>query len=212
MALVSPRASTEALFLARSLFANLEWTGSFQAVVGEEAPLAGVPNLALRAERAPNASGAELPRLPPRLRARPCSRFLLGSFATAFFLYGVALLYGATGTTRLEHMAATAQPGAQELLHLGLALVLVGLSFKVAAAPFQLWTPDVYQGAPTPVTALMASGPKAAAFALLLRILLTVDAAGTVLVLGAMDFRGADDGRGKSGGAGADQHQAHAGV
>jgi NADH-quinone oxidoreductase subunit N len=88
--------------------------------------------------------------------------FLLGSFATAFFLYGVALLYGATG-----------------LLRLGLALVLVGLGFKVAAAPFQLWAPDVYQGAPTPVTALMASGPKAAAFAVLLRILVTVDAAGS---------------------------------
>jgi NADH-quinone oxidoreductase subunit N len=104
--------------------------------------------------------------------------FLLGSFATAFFLYGVALLYGATGTTRLDHMAPTALAGAPQLLRLGLALVLVGLGFKVAAAPFQMWTPDVYQGAPTPVTALMASGPKAAAFALLLRILLTVDAAG----------------------------------
>jgi NADH-quinone oxidoreductase subunit N len=104
--------------------------------------------------------------------------FLLGSFATAFFLYGVALLYGATGTTRLEQMTATALPGAPALLRIGLALVLVGLGFKVAAAPFQLWTPDVYQGAPTPVTALMSSGPKAAAFALLLRILITVEAAG----------------------------------
>jgi NADH-quinone oxidoreductase subunit N len=104
--------------------------------------------------------------------------FLLGSFATAFFLYGVALLYGATGTTRIEQMMPTGQPGSEQLLRLGMALVLVGLSFKVAAAPFQLWTPDVYQGAPTPVTALMASGPKAAAFALLLRILLSVNAAG----------------------------------
>jgi NADH-quinone oxidoreductase subunit N len=105
--------------------------------------------------------------------------FLLGSFATAFFLYGVALLYGATGTTRLEQMVPTTLPGATELLRLGLALVLVGLGFKVAAAPFQMWAPDVYQGAPTPVTALMASGPKAAAFALLLRILVTVHAAGS---------------------------------
>src|SRR3990170_78925 len=104
--------------------------------------------------------------------------FLLGSFATAFFLYGIALLYGATGTTRLEQMIPTAVPGAPSLLRLGLALVLVGLGFKVAAAPFQLWAPDVYQGAPTPVTALMASGPKAAAFALLLRILITVESAG----------------------------------
>jgi NADH-quinone oxidoreductase subunit N len=104
--------------------------------------------------------------------------FLLGSFATAFFLYGVALLYGATGTTRLENMIPAALPGSPALLRVGLALVLVGLGFKVAAAPFQLWAPDVYQGAPTPVTALLASGPKAAAFALLLRILITVDAAG----------------------------------
>ena len=104
--------------------------------------------------------------------------FLLGSFATAFFLYGVALLYGATGTTRLESMIPVALPGSPALLRVGLALVLVGLGFKVAAAPFQLWVPDVYQGAPTPVTALLASGPKAAAFALLLRILITVDAAG----------------------------------
>jgi NADH-quinone oxidoreductase subunit N len=105
--------------------------------------------------------------------------FLLGSFATAFFLYGVALLYGATGTTRLEQMVPNALPGASELLRLGLALVLVGLGFKVAAAPFQMWAPDVYQGAPTPVSALLASGPKAAAFALLLRILITVNAAGS---------------------------------
>src|SRR5271169_1951952 len=88
--------------------------------------------------------------------------FLLGSFATAFFLYGIALLYGATGTTHIEQMVVTSQPGAQQLLRVGLALLLVGLSFKVAAAPFQLWAPDVYQGAPTPVTALLASGPKAA--------------------------------------------------
>lgn len=93
--------------------------------------------------------------------------FLLGSFATAFFLYGIALLYGATGTTVLTQMQSPA-PGM--LAKLGLALVLIGLGFKVAAAPFQLWTPDVYEGAPTPVTALFSAGPKAAAFALLLRI------------------------------------------
>jgi len=104
--------------------------------------------------------------------------FLLGSFATAFFLYGVALLYGATGTTRLEQMVPASLAGSGELWRVGLALVLVGLGFKVAAAPFQMWAPDVYQGAPTPVTALLASGPKAAAFALLLRILVTVDSAG----------------------------------
>src|SRR5438874_5803175 len=99
--------------------------------------------------------------------------FLLGSFATAFFLYGIALVYGATGTTKLTGM------GSEELFHstyfeLGLAMILIGLGFKVAAAPFQVWTPDVYEGAPTPVTALFSAGPKAAAFALLLRIVATV--------------------------------------
>src|SRR5881296_1474703 len=102
--------------------------------------------------------------------------FLLGSFATAFFLYGIALVYGATGTTRLSGM------GSEELFHstyfeLGLGMILIGLGFKVAAAPFQVWTPDVYEGAPTPVTALFSAGPKAAAFALLLRIFATVPAA-----------------------------------
>src|SRR2546426_568592 len=101
--------------------------------------------------------------------------FLLGSFATTFFLYGIALVYGATGTTRLSQMSA-ADPGGN-LLRLGLALILIGLGFKVAAAPFQVWTPDVYEGAPTPVTALFSAGPKAAAFALLLRIFATVPAA-----------------------------------
>ncbi len=105
--------------------------------------------------------------------------FLLGSFATAFFLYGVALVYGATGTTRLAQMMVSSMPGAVTFFQIGLSLLLVGLAFKVAAAPFQLWTPDVYEGAPAPVTALMSTGPKAAAFALLLRILATVPAAGS---------------------------------
>ncbi|HXM98236.1 MAG TPA: NADH-quinone oxidoreductase subunit N [Candidatus Dormibacteraeota bacterium] len=101
--------------------------------------------------------------------------FLLGSFATAFFLYGIALVYGATGTTNLALMSAT--DSSSTLLRLGLSLILIGLGFKVAAAPFQIWTPDVYEGAPTPVTALFSAGPKAAAFALLLRIFATVHAA-----------------------------------
>jgi NADH-quinone oxidoreductase subunit N len=101
--------------------------------------------------------------------------FLLGSFATAFFLYGIALVYGSTGTTMLDKMG-NADP-ASTLLKLGLAMILIGLGFKVAAAPFQVWTPDVYEGAPTPVTALFSAGPKAAAFALLLRIFATVPAA-----------------------------------
>jgi len=103
--------------------------------------------------------------------------FLLGSFATAFFLYGIALVYGVTGSTALGKLA-DADPSST-LLHLGLTLILVGLGFKVAAAPFQVWTPDVYEGAPTPVTALFSAGPKAAAFALLLRIFATVHAATT---------------------------------
>jgi NADH-quinone oxidoreductase subunit N len=101
--------------------------------------------------------------------------FLLGSFATAFFLYGIALVYGVSGTTNLLHMDAV--DPTSNLLKLGLALILIGLGFKVAIAPFQIWTPDVYEGAPTPVTALFSAGPKAAAFALLLRIFATVPAA-----------------------------------
>jgi len=101
--------------------------------------------------------------------------FLLGSFATAFFLYGIALVYGATGTTMLDKMVNA--DASSTLLKLGLAMILIGLGFKVAAAPFQVWTPDVYEGAPTPVTALFSAGPKAAAFALLLRIFATVPAA-----------------------------------
>jgi len=101
--------------------------------------------------------------------------FLLGSFATAFFLYGIALVYGATGSTNLA-VLTEAQPTGY-LLPLGLTLILVGLGFKVAAAPFQVWTPDVYEGAPTPVTALFSAGPKAATFALILRIFSTIHAA-----------------------------------
>src|SRR5271166_2752553 len=101
--------------------------------------------------------------------------FLLGSFATAFFLYGIAMVYGATGTTLLDKMGAGGTES--NLLKLGLAMILIGLGFKVAAAPFQIWTPDVYEGAPTPVTALFSAGPKAGAFALMLRIFATVPAA-----------------------------------
>lgn len=98
--------------------------------------------------------------------------FLLGSFATAFLLYGIALLFGATGTTFLPQIAARLEQleSLNALILLGLALVFVGLGFKVAAAPFQVWTPDVYEGAPTPVTAFLSAGPKAAAFAAILRI------------------------------------------
>src|SRR5712671_6477604 len=102
--------------------------------------------------------------------------FLLGSFATAFFLYGIALVYGASGSTILTSMGQI-EDAQMPLMKLGLALILIGLGFKVAIAPFQIWTPDVYEGAPTPVSALFAAGPKAAAFALLLRIFATVPSA-----------------------------------
>lgn len=97
--------------------------------------------------------------------------FLLGSFATAFFLYGIALIFGATGTTRIDAIAAAVSGShAPGLLYAGLAMIIIGLGFKVSAAPFHVWTPDVYEGAPSPVVALMSTGPKAAAFAVLLRI------------------------------------------
>jgi NADH-quinone oxidoreductase subunit N len=97
--------------------------------------------------------------------------FLLGSFATAFLLYGIALIFGATGTTQvyeIAHLAPTAQN--HSLVLAALALMLVGVLFKVSAAPFHVWTPDVYEGAPSPVVALLSTAPKAAAFALLLRV------------------------------------------
>src|ERR1700720_3794046 len=103
--------------------------------------------------------------------------FLLGSFATAFFLYGIALSFGATGSTHLDTMVPLSNDSSHTLLKIGLGFIFIGLAFKVAAAPFQMWTPDVYEGAPAPVTAMLSTGPKAAAFALALRILASVDAA-----------------------------------
>jgi NADH-quinone oxidoreductase subunit N len=106
--------------------------------------------------------------------------FLLGSFATAFFLYGVALMFGATGSTNVYTIAATVRSMSPipPMIFLAVALMFVGLGFKVAAAPFHVWTPDVYEGAPAPVVALMSTGPKAAAFAVLLRVLFAMDAPG----------------------------------
>lgn len=97
--------------------------------------------------------------------------FLLGSFATAFFLYGIALAFGATGSTSIAAIAAALGSSApSHMAFLALAMMIVGLGFKVSAAPFHVWTPDVYQGAPAPVVGLMSTAPKAAAFAVLLRI------------------------------------------
>jgi NADH-quinone oxidoreductase subunit N len=99
--------------------------------------------------------------------------FLLGSFASAFFLYGVALLYGYAGSVDLPDILRATTVGEKDdiLLFLGLALLLIGLLFKAGAAPFHAWTPDVYQGAPTPVTALMAACTKVAAFGAITRVL-----------------------------------------
>jgi NADH-quinone oxidoreductase subunit N len=110
----------------------------------------------------------------PRLNSEEAAikYFLLGAFSSGFFLYGVALLYGATGATGLMAIKETLETGAYNstLLLSGAALIMVGLGFKVALVPFHMWTPDVYQGAPTAVTAFMAVGAKAAGFAALLRI------------------------------------------
>jgi NADH-quinone oxidoreductase subunit N len=97
--------------------------------------------------------------------------FLLGAFASSFLLYGIALTYGATGSTSFDKLAAAAS--SRDVMFLvGLALILVGFGFKISAAPFHMWAPDVYQGAPTSVTALIATGSKAAAFGALMRLML----------------------------------------
>ncbi len=105
--------------------------------------------------------------------------FLLGSFATAFFLYGVALMFGATGSTNIDIVSQTLKAGPIEVLvYVAVALMFVGLGFKVAAAPFHVWTPDVYEGAPAPVVGFMSTAPKAAAFAVLLRIIFAINPPG----------------------------------
>ena len=116
---------------------------------------------------------AGMNRRSPRAAESAMKYFLLGAFSTAFLLYGMALVYGATGATniamigdRVTQYGLTGSP----LLLTGIALMIVGFGFKVAAAPFHMWAPDVYEGAPTPITAYMAAAVKAAAFAAFLRV------------------------------------------
>lgn len=115
----------------------------------------------------------------PRSSEAGLKYFLIGAFASAFFLYGIAFLYGATGTTSLEGFAARAAEAVARgdlFLPVGVVLLVVGFGFKISAVPFHMWTPDAYDGAPTPVTGYMAAGVKAAAFVALLRVV-TVDLA-----------------------------------
>ena len=110
--------------------------------------------------------------------------FLLGSFATAFFLYGVALMFGATGSTNIDQIGRSLQAAPVPLLaFVAVALMFVGLGFKVAAAPFHIWTPDVYEGAPGPIVGLMSTAPKAAAFAVLLRIMFVINVPGRLWLI-----------------------------
>lgn len=116
--------------------------------------------------------------------------FLLGSFASAFLVFGIALLYGATRTTEIPSIVEGLQSGASagSLGLVGLGLIVVGFGFKVAVVPFHMWTPDVYQGAPTPITAFFSVGPKAVGFAVLLRIFIPYfrDALDSQLIFGLL--------------------------
>jgi NADH-quinone oxidoreductase subunit N len=113
--------------------------------------------------------------------------FLLGAFASGFLLYGIVLLYGATGTTSIPQMVtALSREALSGLSLVGFALIAVGLAFKIAAVPFHMWAPDVYEGAPTPITAFMATGVKIAGFAAIIRIFAYLNtSANEVLALGA---------------------------
>jgi NADH-quinone oxidoreductase subunit N len=115
-----------------------------------------------------------LHRSNPRSTEASLKYFILGAFASAFFAYGGALVYGAAGSTQYSVIANTLTAGAGNptLLYPGIALMLAGFAFKVSLVPFHMWTPDVYQGAPTPVTAFMSVGTKAAGFAAFMRFLL----------------------------------------
>lgn len=114
---------------------------------------------------------AGLLRNEPRSQEAAFKYFMLGAFSSAFFLYGIATIYGALGSTNIAALTTVLrQQSTPPLLLVGMALLIVGLGFKVAVVPFHMWAPDVYEGAPTSVTAFMTAGPKAAAFAAFLRV------------------------------------------
>jgi NADH-quinone oxidoreductase subunit N len=116
---------------------------------------------------------AGMDRRRPESQEAALKYFVTGAFASAFFLYGIALLYGVSGSTSLDKVARAVgvlAPSASVLAVLGAAMLLVGFGFKVASVPFHMWAPDVYEGAPTPATAFMSAGVKAAAFGALLRV------------------------------------------
>jgi NADH-quinone oxidoreductase subunit N len=137
-------------------------------------------------------AGFAVPR--PESEEAGLKYFLLGSFSTGIFVYGTALIYGATATTSIPGIVAAITAGSAQptLLVVGAAMILIGLGFKVAIVPFHMWTPDVYQGAPTSVTAFMSVGAKAAGFAALLRFFvlafpdLSVDLAPVMWALAAV--------------------------
>ena len=140
--------------------------------------------------------------------------FLLGSFATAFLLYGIALIFGATGTTQIYEIARLA-PTAQNhsLVLAGSGADAGGHSLQGSAAPFHVWTPDVYEGAPSPVVALLSTAPKAAAFALLLRVVYEMfPSLHSALVAAAVGRGRAFDDRGQPGRAAPAEREAHAGL
>ena len=150
----------------------------------------------------------------PKSNEAAMKYFLLGAFSTGFLLYGIALVYGATGTIKLGPIHDALASGAlssNPLLLLGVGMLLIGFGFKVAAVPFHMWTPDVYEGAPTPVTAFMAVGVKLAAFAASSASSWSISSSvGAHWQTGAVGNRGADDDGRKPNRGRADQYQADA--
>ena len=146
--------------------------------------------------------------------------FLLGSFSSAIFLFGLAFVWGLTGSTRIDDVARRADRGrgrrrrrSRPGLAMGFAFLTTGVAFKIAAVPFHYWTPDAYQGSPTPVTGYLSVGPKIGAFALILRLFAeALGAAQGRLAAGRDRPRGADDDRRQPRRADPGQRQADAGL